>query len=119
MWMWVFFSITRKQIMAKPKLSLTPNPTFKAVVGIPVPGAKPVDVEFTFKGRTREAFKLFTDGLVNRDDTDVLMDIISGWDLEDTFDKDNVEKLTQAYIGAARAIIEKYLTEITAARLGN
>jgi hypothetical protein len=105
--------------MAKPKLSLTANPTFKCKVAIPVPGDKAVDVEFTFKGRTREAFKAFVDGLTSREDTDVLMDIASGWDLEEAFEKANVEKLTENYLGAARAIIEKYLSELTAARLGN
>jgi hypothetical protein len=113
------FKSLRKQIMAKVKLSLTANPTFKSKVAIPVPGDKSVEVEFTFKGRTREAFKTFIDGLQDRDDTDVLMDIASGWDLEDAFDKENVEKLTQNYLGAARAVIEKYLAELTAARLGN
>lgn len=105
--------------MARPKFSLTASPTFKARVGIPVPGDKAVDVEFTFKGRTREAFKDFIDSLKDRDDAEVIMDIASGWDLDDAFEKENIEKLTQNYLGAARAIIEKYLSELTQARLGN
>ena len=105
--------------MAKVKFSLSANPTFKAKVEIPVPGDKAASVEFVFKGRTRESFKDFIDGLKDREDVDVLMDIASGWDLEDAFDKENVERLTQNYLGAARAIIEKYLAELTAARLGN
>lgn len=105
--------------MAKPKLSLTAAPTFKSKVAIPVPGEKSVDVEFTFKGRTREAFKDFVDSLKDREDAEVLMDIASGWELEDAFTKENVERLTENYLGAARAVIEKYLGELTAARLGN
>lgn len=105
--------------MAKTKFSLAPNPTFKAKVLIPVPGQSAEAVEFTFKGRTREAFKDFIEGLKDREDVDVVMDIASGWELDDAFDKKNVETLCENYLGAARAIIEKYLAELTQARLGN
>ena len=105
--------------MAKPKFSLTANPTFKALVDVPVPGGKSAAVEFTFKSRTRDEFRLFIDGLGDRLDVEVIMDMASGWDLEDPFDQANVELLTQNYLGAARAVIEKYLSELTAARLGN
>ena len=105
--------------MAKPKLSLTASPTFKAKVSIPVPGNKATEVEFTFKGRTRQQFKDFIESLTDREDADVLMDICSGWELEEAFDKDNIELLAQNYIGAPKAVIDKYLSELTAARLGN
>lgn len=105
--------------MAKPKFSLTPAPTFKARVLVPVPGKTAELVEFTFKGRTRDQFKEFIDGLKDREDVDVVLDIASGWELDDAFDKENIELLTQSYLGAARAIIEKYLSELTQARLGN
>jgi hypothetical protein len=105
--------------MAKTKFSLVPNPTFKAKVAIPVPGASAELVEFTFKGRTREQFKTFIDGLKDREDVEVVMDIASGWELDDAFDKKNVEELCENYLGAARSIIEKYLHELTQARLGN
>jgi len=82
-------------------------------------GGIPAAVEFTFKSRTRDDFRLFIDGLGDRLDVDVIMDMASGWDLEDPFDQANVELLTQNYLGAARAVIEKYLSELTAARLGN
>lgn len=105
--------------MAKPKFSLTASPTFKAKVAIPVPGGDSASVEFVFKGRTREAFKDFIDSIKDREDVDVILDIATGWDLDDAFEKENIEKLTQNYLGAARAIIEKYLSELTQARLGN
>jgi hypothetical protein len=105
--------------MAKAKFSLSIKPTFTAKVSIPVPGKTAEPVEFTFKGRTKDEFKDFVDNLSGREDVDVIMDIASGWELEDAFDKENVELLTQNYLGAARAIIEKYLSELTQARLGN
>lgn len=105
--------------MAKTKFNLSVSPTFKAKVLIPIPGKTAEPVEFTFKGRTRDEFRKFVDDLKDREDVNVVMDIASGWDLEDAFDEVNVEILTQNYLGAARAIIEKYLNELTQARLGN
>lgn len=98
--------------MAKPKFNLSAVPTFKAVVDIPVPGGKAEKVEFIFKHRTRDDFKKFIDKLEGREDVDVILDIASGWDLEDAFDADSLEELTQNYIGSARAIIEVYITEL-------
>ena len=105
--------------MAKAKFSLTASPTFRSKVSIPVPGDKSETIEFVFKGRTREQFKDFIESLKDREDADVVMDIASGWDLEDAWTLDNVELLTQNYLGAAKAIIEKYLAELTNAKLGN
>ena len=101
------------------KLVLSASPTFTATVLIPVPGKKAVPVEFTYKGRTKEAFREFADGLGGRDEIDLLMDIIVGWELEDEFSRDNVEKLSNEYMGASKAIIDKYVTELTGAKLGN
>lgn len=108
-----------KYIMAKAKLSLTANPTFKAVVEIPIPGAEAAQVEFVFKGRTRTELSELLKGLADKDDADTLMDIACGWELSDPFDKGNIDKMNENYIGAASAVIKKYLSELTAARLGN
>lgn len=101
------------------KLQLTASPTFKCNVLIPVPGKKPVPVEFSFKGRTKDEFKTFIETLGDREDAEVILDIASGWELEDAFGKESVELLLQNYIGAARVIIERYIAELTSARLGN
>lgn len=101
------------------KLALTAAPTFRSNVLIPVPGKKPVPVEFIFKGRTKPEFQAFLDNLRDREDVDVILDLATGWELEDAFVKESLEQLLQSYIGAARAIIETYINELTAARLGN
>lgn len=105
--------------MAKVKFSLTASPTFKSKVLIPIPGQAAGEIEFTFKGKTRAEFKEFLDELSDKEDVDTILEITSGWDLIDAFDRDNIDLLTQHHMGAARAIIEKYLSELTAARLGN
>lgn len=101
------------------KLNLTASPTFTAKVMIPVPGAKPSPVMFTFKSRTKDQFKAFLENMADREDVDAIMEVTSGWDLDDAFGKDNIEELTQNYIGSARAILETYINEQAAARLGN
>ena len=109
--------------MAKSKFTLAIKPTFTARVAIPIPGKQAESVEFTFKGRTRDEFKEFVEGIQNAEgataDVDTILDIASGWELEDAFDRKNIEVLTQNYLGAARAIIETYFTELTQARTKN
>lgn len=105
--------------MAKPKFNLNAIPTFKAKVAIPVPGGKDAEIEFTFKHRTRDEFKEFVEGLTDREDVAVILDVASGWDLDDSFDADNLDALVQNYIGSARAVIETYINELTNARLKN
>ena len=105
--------------MAKIKLVLTASPTFKAKVNIPIAGAPAVPVEFTFKHRSKEAFAEWVKGISEKEDADLLMEVASGWELEDAFDKDNIALMCENYMGAARAVIEKYISEQTAAKLGN
>lgn len=106
---------------AKAKFSLTKAPTFPATVSIPIPGCDPIDVKFTFKGRTRAEYKELMEASkdVTRTDTDMVMDVASGWELEDPFTKESIDALCENYIAAPRAIWEKYLSEMVGARLGN
>lgn len=100
--------------------SLVPDPTFKAKVAIPIPGKKAHNIEFTFKWRDSDEFKTFMEGLGNNEsDTDAVMDFVTGWELSDAFNRENVEKLVKNYIGSARAIINVYIEENAGARLGN
>ena len=101
------------------KLTLTASPTFLAKVSIPVPGGKASPVEFKFKARAKDEFKSFLESLSDMEDVDAIMEIAMGWELDDAFNEDNVEKLVQNYVGSARAILEKYISENSGARLGN
>ena len=109
--------------MAKSKFSLSATPTFKAKVAIPIPGKQAELVEFTFKARTRDEFREFVDQIQNADsstgDVDTILDIASGWELDDPFDREHIELLTQNYLGAAKAVIGTYFTELTQARIKN
>ena len=101
------------------KLNFTTAPTFALKVAIPVPGKKAVDVEFTFKGRNREEFREYLDTSSSKEDVDALMDTVTGWELENEFSREEVERMTLFYPAAARAIIQRYITEISGVRLGN
>lgn len=106
--------------MAKSKLALKASPTFPRNVAIPVPGAGTSDVEFIFKHRTRDGLRDFLKELPGREnDVEVILDIASGWDLEDPFDAESIATLTQNYPGSAAEIVETYINELSGARLGN
>lgn len=103
------------------KLSLTANPTFKAKVGIPVPGAKPVEVEFTFKHKNRDQIKAWSAAAEDSDRTngDGILDIALGWELDDEFTVENANRLCNEYMGAAAAIFSTYLDELRGSRAKN
>lgn len=100
-------------------LCLKANPTFKAKVGIPVPGGEPVQVEMEFRHRTRDELVKFLESSADMNDDEAVMAVITGWGLDDKLTRENVHRLTQNYYGAGRAIVDKYLAELTQARLGN
>jgi hypothetical protein len=104
--------------MAK-KFSLVPAPTFKAAVTIQVPGGKSVQVEFVFKHRSRDEFKEFVESMDGRKDVEILLDIASGWELEDAFGEKSLQQLVDNYMGAGQAVVQTYMAELTAARAKN
>lgn len=101
------------------RLSLKPNPTFQAKVAIPVPGAEPVEVEFTFKHRNRAELKAFADSMTDREDVAIIMDMASAWELADAFTAENVAMLVANYFAAPRVIFNSYIEELTKAKEKN
>lgn len=101
------------------KLTLTASPTFPATVKIPVPGSKPAPVEFKFNGMTKTEYKDWFARLSGTEDIDAVMEVANGWDMAEPFNRENVEKFLDEYIGAAKAILEKFIGELTGAQLGN
>lgn len=100
------------------KLKLTPDPTFKAKVAVPIPGGT-ADVVFEFQYRDRKALTAWFDDNREASDVDTLMDVVVGWDLDDAFNRDNVERLCNAYPGAAREVLAQYARELSGIRQGN
>lgn len=101
------------------KLKLTPDPTFKASVGIPVPGVGKAPVEFTFKHRTNDQLQRWGKEVESSTDAETIMDCVQGWDLDDEFNAANVKIFCNNYPGAAYAIITDYMAELRGARTKN
>jgi hypothetical protein len=101
------------------KLSLTPAPTFRAKVEIPVAGGNPAPVEFTFKHRTKSALDKFMNSRTGASDVDSVMDMVEGWDLAEPFDRAGVEALLENYAGAALALYVGYVDELLQAKRKN
>lgn len=102
-----------------PKLKLQPDPTFKAIVTIPVAGSPNASVEFVFKHRDRAELLKCIAASGERSDTDTIMEIASGWELADAFTRENVTLLVENYIAAGLSVWDKYLDELARARIKN
>jgi len=104
-------------------LKLQPNPTFRAEVGIPVPGQpEPVKIWCVFAHMDRDEFRAFAapEASASRSDAQSLQRILRGWEGVDApFSEEAVAKLCQQYHGAAFAISSVFVQELTKARLGN
>lgn len=101
------------------KIKLEADPTFKAKVGIPVPGSDPALVEFTFKHRTRDAVMKWLAESQESSDVQSVQDVATAWELDDAFNAENIDRLCQNYAGAGFAIVSAYLEELRGARTKN
>jgi hypothetical protein len=109
------------------KIKLIPDPTFVAKVPLPIPGKEaPVDVEFTFKHRTRDQM----DALVKRvqvapgeegalSDTQLVMECACGWELAEPFNEANVTEFATQYIAGPSKVFETYVAEMAGNRRKN
>lgn len=100
-------------------LSLKAPPTFKAKVAIPIAGGESHPVEFTFRHMTATRLKEFMtdEAAKTRSDAETILAIAEAWSGVDVeFSRESVELLLQNYQGAAPAIAEKYVLELTQAQ---
>ncbi len=101
------------------RIKLVAEATFKAKVAIPVHGGKDELVEFVFRHRKTVELEKWMATIDGRDKVELLMEMLSGWELEDAFDKDGVQTLVDNYAGAFDRIFDKYLSEMTQAKAKN
>lgn len=101
------------------QLKLQPEPTFKAKVLIPIPGSEPGEVEFTFRHRGRKELATFGEAMTGRSDADLILDLASGWDLDDEFNAETVAQMVEKYFAAPDAIWRAYIDELTKAKEKN
>lgn len=101
------------------KFVLKANPTFAAKVAFPVAGGAAVPVTLTFKHRTRTELDEFMKSREGRTDSESFLEMVVGWDLEDAFNKENVELLLENHLGVAVATWKSYLEELVQHRTKN
>lgn len=107
------------------KLSLNPEPTFKARAPIPVPGKPPVPVEFTFKYRDVEEFEAYLnevkglEGESMDNNVAIVMKCVCGWELDDPFGEESVRVLLKKYHRSAFVIADTYVRELVEGRSKN
>lgn len=101
------------------KIKLIPEPTFTAKVPVPVPGGKPVEVEFTFLHRKRDEVKAWIDANSDASDSETVMWCAKGWELDDEFTAENIDTLCQNYAASGVAILQTYFDALRGARTKN
>ena len=101
------------------KFSLDPNPTFRFVVAIPVPGEKVSDVVFIGRHKPRKDLDELFKRNKSLSDVDLILEIACGWELEDPFDRENVTRMVENYMGSTGAIFQTYIKELTGQREKN
>ena len=101
------------------KFSLNPEPTFKAKVGIPVPGKGIARIDFEFNYFDRDEYVALFQQDPMPNDKGLIMQIVRGWGLDDEFNEDSVELLLKKYQKAAAAIMTTFCEEIGPSRMGN
>ena len=117
-------------------LALKPKPTFKVGVTIHTPGEDDAKVTFEFKHKGRKELKAFFESFSANDaaepakdgkpeaepraDSDLLLDIVAGWDgIDHKFSPENFALFLDNYHSAAGAIFTAYLKSFAEAEQKN
>lgn len=103
---------------SKGPLRLVPNPTFRGPVELLTPEGSST-VVFTFKHRPKSAMPAFFESIKDKEDLFVVKQIVSGWDLAEEFNDENVSTLLDNYHQAAMAITTSYVGLLTQFKKGN
>lgn len=101
------------------KLTLAVSPTFPVTVTVPKAGDSPVTLKLTCKHRTKAQLDEFIQTRADKSDADSILDMATGWDLDDAFNLENIESLCQNYIAAPMEIYRAYIDQLVGAKVKN
>jgi len=101
------------------KLSLKIDPTFPVTVTIPKAGSEPVQIKLICKHRTKDDLMKFVDARVEKSDAESILDMATGWDLDDEFSAENIDDMCQKYMAAPIEIYKAYLSALAGERTKN
>ncbi len=103
-------------------ITLKAPDTFWGKAKIPIHGGQQIEVELQFAHMGRDALSTFIKS-EGRSDVQTLLAIMRGWKAEQfdgaEFCEASLAALCDGYMGAALAIYEAWLLQLTQARLGN
>jgi hypothetical protein len=99
-------------------IRLTAAPTWRKEVVIPTPEGD-LKLEVDFRHKTRAELQAFRDSSANREDVDVVMEIVAGWVSDVPFNRDEVAKFLEDRHQAAMALAKVYMMAYSQAVLGN
>lgn len=105
--------------MAKMKLTLAPLPDFKLPVDFTLPTGDQQRIVFTVKHIKVAEFQELYSGEREVRDSELIMHIASGWDLEEEFNEDNAKLLVELFPGSAIALAAAYLKALAGQRVKN
>lgn len=99
---------------------ITPNPTFKAKVSIPLPGEADAKIEIEFRHFDREGIVEIEKNTSGKRKEEVIMMIACGWSGVDAdFNSENVLTLIKNYHAAYDSIISAFWEELLQAKSKN
>lgn len=101
------------------KFKLVAEPTFKSNVFIPRPGQVNGQIELTFRHYKLSDITKFEEELKGKTVSELVMKIVTDWNLEEEFNQDNLDILLNNYPAAAKAITDTYYKEIFGQREKN
>lgn len=105
--------------MAKLKLSLGRLPSFKLPVKFNLIDGSEVEVVFIAKHlKASELQEFYTRDNENKD-TDFLMFICEGWNLEEEFNEENVKEFIELFPSAILPLNQQYMLALTGNRAKN
>jgi hypothetical protein len=85
------------------------GPMFDLTVDIPRPGHDPARIRFTCRYRWQSELKELAGRLGALDDARAVSEVITGWDLADEFNAQNIRALCETLPGAGYAIVQAYM----------
>ena len=105
---------------------LDPSPTFTAPVAIPLPGGETATIDFTFTHMGRKSLQEFLAAVKDLPDGEAAKEILADWSGVAGADgeplpitDENIMALLDNYHGAALAILQTYIRELTGQRVKN
>lgn len=101
---------------------ILPEPTFEAIVEVPVPGKDPASLCLTFKHKSRKEVVEFFEKAGNADiiDAKILSEIIVGWkDVDAEFSVDNLQLVIDNYHAVVPAIFKTFGEQLAEGRRKN